>query len=306
MIIDTLGYNIEIKHQNKWPKLPVHEPRPGTTIIRYNVFSKARHGATGHMARPNVLTDHWPPSGMGKDDIYQIYGNFFYQNPTERLFQGEGNIALYDNLFVNDYGDAVSLQRHHGPLKRIYVFNNTVVAQGGGIALRGADRAYPQEVFANAVFAGVPLRGGDPSQNVTDGYRQADKYLTRPFGAVANAAALKVRLIRLRVQRMALLHEGASPSAHHRMEQMNAAVRRAERRWKGRGSMVADKALDLFPRPGRLEAAPVGKTAYPGVVDALRDFNGRVRDRRFRGAYAGAGDNPGWRLKLGRMPSPDE
>lgn len=304
VVLDTVGYNIEIKHQNRWSNLPVNGPRSKTTIIRYNVFSKARYGATGHMARPNVLTDHWPPSGRGKNDTYLIYGNLFYENPTERLFQGEGNIALYDNLFVNDYGDAVSLQRHHGPLKRIFVFNNTIVARGLGIGLHGTDPGYPQKVFANAVFAAVPLHGGKRWDNVTAGYNRADEYLINPSGKLVDAAAMKVDLIRLRVRREILLEKGVSSSSR-RLKEVNAAIRRAEKRWKARKSAVPkDEALDLFPRAGRLVAAPVDKAAYPrGVVDALRDFNGTVRDRRFRGAYAGEGENPGWRLRLGRMPA---
>jgi len=41
---------------------------------------------------PNVLVGHWPLSGPGQNDRYELYGNFFFQNDThvEALFQGEG------------------------------------------------------------------------------------------------------------------------------------------------------------------------------------------------------------------------
>ena len=73
-------------------------------VIRRNVFSKSSNSSTGSLARPNLLVGHSPLSGTGVDDRYEIYGNFFFQNPTEALFQGEGNVALYDNLFVNASG----------------------------------------------------------------------------------------------------------------------------------------------------------------------------------------------------------
>ena len=32
-----------------------------------------------------------------------IHGNFFHQNPTEALFQAEGNVIFYSNLLLNDF-----------------------------------------------------------------------------------------------------------------------------------------------------------------------------------------------------------
>lgn len=304
VVVDTVGYNIEIKQQNDWPKLPLHGPRSRTTIIRYNVFSKAHHGAAGHMARPNVLLDHWPPSGPGTGDIYQVYGNFFYQNPTERLFQGEGNIALYDNLFVNDDGDAVSLQYHHGPPQRIEVFDNTVVASGGGIAIYGADPAYRQRVFANAVFAAVPLHGGERDGNVTDTYGRAGGYLKNPGGVVADEAAMQVRLIDLQARRDDLLAEDVL-GTDLRVRGLKKALRRAETQYAERDATKVENRLDLHPRPGRLSSpssSPV--VPYSALLDADRDFNGAPRHGRFRGAYAGEGNRPGWTPTLARIPSP--
>lgn len=188
LIYDTLGYNAQFKHQIE-RNTSIGVPASGTTIIRHNVFSKETGSSTGELARPNVLVGHWPP-GNGASDIYQIYGNFFYQNPTpEPLFQGEGNITFHDNLMVDGTGDAVRIQMQNGAPKRIEVFNNTIVAAGHGIRIVDAASGYPQRVVGNAVFAGTPLTGGQQSNNVpatnplVSNYAQASTYLNNPAAA---------------------------------------------------------------------------------------------------------------------------
>ena len=130
-----------------------------------------------------MLVGHWPLTGRGANDQYLIYGNFFYQNPHESLFQGEGNIALYNNLFVNHFGDAIRIQPHNETTRTISVFYNTVIAKGSGITLvrREHDPMYPQFVTANIVFAGSPVRGTSFEKNLTGELDEARKYLTRPF-----------------------------------------------------------------------------------------------------------------------------
>ncbi|MDE2366454.1 MAG: right-handed parallel beta-helix repeat-containing protein, partial [Betaproteobacteria bacterium] len=135
LIVDTLGYNLQIKHQESRPALPGMPDGPADTIIRHNVFSKAKGGSSEEMARPNVLVGHWPLTGPGSNDRYLVYGNFFYQNPDESLFQGEGNIALYNNLFVNNFGDAVRIQPHNDTPREVGVFYNTIIAAGAGVRL---------------------------------------------------------------------------------------------------------------------------------------------------------------------------
>ncbi|MFZ0544960.1 MAG: hypothetical protein WAM60_05960, partial [Candidatus Promineifilaceae bacterium] len=99
-------------------------------------------------------------------------------------FQGTGNIALYDNLFVSTDGDAAAFQPHEGGNPQlIRAFNNTVVAVGTGIRVTGGEGGYQQNVIGNAVFAGTPLQGGSQSQNVTEAYNTAVNYLTNPFSA---------------------------------------------------------------------------------------------------------------------------
>jgi hypothetical protein len=185
LVVDTIGYNMQIKHQNGRPNIPNIPTGDNQTIIRHNVFSKANNAATGDDARPNLLVGHWPLSGTGSNDLYLIYGNFFYQNPTpEPLFQGTGNIALYDNLFVSTDGDAAAFQPHEGGSPQlIRAFNNTILSAGTGIRVTGGDGSYQQNVIGNAVFAATPLQGGAQSQNITGPYATADSYLTNPFAA---------------------------------------------------------------------------------------------------------------------------
>jgi hypothetical protein len=185
LVYDTLGYNMEIKHQiGRATAQGI--PTSGTTIIRHNVFSKASNSLTGVDARPNVLVGHWPLSGAGSTDTYQIYGNLFYQNPAEALFQGEGNIALHDNLFVNRLNRAVRIQKHNNLPRKVDIYRNTIVALTEGICLLNGDPAYPQRLTGNVVFAASPLYGGQQSANVIGAYSAAVNYLVNPMGALGS------------------------------------------------------------------------------------------------------------------------
>ncbi|HYC90933.1 MAG TPA: pre-peptidase C-terminal domain-containing protein [Thermoanaerobaculia bacterium] len=190
LVHTTLGYNAQFKHQLS-RSTAVGAPSSGTVIIRHNVFSKETGSSTGvNDVRPNLLVGHWPLSGAGSTDIYQIYGNLFYLNPTDALFQGEGNIALHDNLFVSRTGTAVRIRPHNSVPRRIEAFNNTVVASTNGIYITGADTAYTQRVVGNAVFAGTPLTGGQQSSNVTGTSAQAATYLNNPTAALGSGLDL--------------------------------------------------------------------------------------------------------------------
>ncbi len=91
---------MEIKHQlNGQRELLPETSVNGKTIIRHNVFTKDETSSTGGNARPNLLVGGFATSGFGSQDYYEIYGNFFYNNPVEALFQGTGNIMLYQNIF---------------------------------------------------------------------------------------------------------------------------------------------------------------------------------------------------------------
>ena len=183
VIKDSIGYNLQIKHQNPRPVFPGMPQRVARTVLRYNVFGKEDQASGAGDARPNVLVGHWPLTGTGSEDLYEVYGNFFYQNKVgQPLFQGEGNIALYNNLFVNDFGDAIDIHPHNDVPRRILVFNNTVVARGLGIRVSGGHPGYTQTVIGNAVFANKAVVARSVSGNIIDSYDSATRYLENPTG----------------------------------------------------------------------------------------------------------------------------
>ena len=192
LIYGTIGYNAQFKHQDA-RDTSLGIPSSGTVIVRHNTFSKGTNSSTGVDARPNLLADHWPSSGAGSSDSYQIYGNLFYDNPSpEYLFQGEGNVAFHDNLLVNRAtgGGGVNVFNHNGAPKQIDVFNNTIVVPGTGIRIVNPDTAYTQRVTGNAVFAGTPLNGGLQSSNMTGTYAASSTYLNNPMAALGSGLDL--------------------------------------------------------------------------------------------------------------------
>ncbi|MEQ8452776.1 MAG: hypothetical protein RLO52_15120 [Sandaracinaceae bacterium] len=166
-VLDPIGYCMQIKHQNARPDLPGMPTGESHTIIRHNVFAKTRGASTGGSARPNLLLGHLPGGGVGADDTYLVYGNFFYDNSTEMLMQAEGNLAIYANVFVNPHGGALTVQPHNGTPRRVDVFFNTIVAEGRGLRVTGGDAGFAQRVRYNAVFGPMPLSADDEAGNVT-------------------------------------------------------------------------------------------------------------------------------------------
>jgi len=155
------------------------------------VFIKSKNGSFGSNARPNVLVGHWPLNGAGSTDHYLIYGNFFFQNPTgQGLFQGEGNIALYNNLFFNSLGGAVMIQPHNEFPRDILILANTVVAAGAGIQVVGGARGYQQLVIGNGSFATNPINAPNQLSNVTDSFWNARNYLRNPFAELGQGMSL--------------------------------------------------------------------------------------------------------------------
>ena len=108
-----------------------------------------------------MLVGHFPPEGPGAEDNYAIYGNFFYQNRHEALFQGEGNVALYSNVFVNEHGDAIRIQPHNDIPRRIVIAYNTVIAEGTGISVtaEGGRPAIPAARSPRMPYSPRPIAG---------------------------------------------------------------------------------------------------------------------------------------------------
>lgn len=66
-------------------------------------------------------------------------------------------------------------------------------------------------------------------------------------------------------------------------------------------------AADFYPLPGKCQGAPIDLTSFQFGPDYAVDFNGMPKAQAkgtvvFRGAYAGEGQNPGWRLAAAVKP----
>ena len=56
--------------------------------------------------------------------------------------------------------------------------------------------------------------------------------------------------------------------------------------------------MDFYPRAGQLSGSVLDLTAFANYVDYDKDFNGNDKGSViYRGAYAGEGSNPGWKLR---------
>jgi len=182
LIVDPVGYAMEIKHQRSRPADIGLPQVPAVTTIRHNVFAKVKNAARGGAARPNLLVGHFPVQGAGRDDRYEIYGNFLYENAAgECLFQGEGNVAFYSNVLVNSHGGGVCIRPHNDRPRDIAVFNNTILAQTTGIRIVGLASGGSSLVVGNLVFAGRPLDVPTQQRNLTGTLDEAARYLVGPL-----------------------------------------------------------------------------------------------------------------------------
>jgi hypothetical protein len=177
-ILNSIGYDLQIKHQTVRPATGDNPAR--WTIIRHNVFGKAE-GSSATSPRPNVLLGHWPLQGPGSTDQYLVYANLFYENPHEALLQGEGNITLYGNAFVNSAGRAINIMPHKALPRRIEILQNTVVAKTG-IRMTGGEPGFVRRIKGNAVLSDARALGADP--NLVALYVDASAYLVAPAGSI--------------------------------------------------------------------------------------------------------------------------
>jgi hypothetical protein len=147
-----------------------------------------------------VLLGHWPLQGPGADDRYLVYENVFVDNSTEALFQAEGRLALYNNVFINPYGDGVHIQPHNDVPRDMDIFYNTVMARDAGIVIReklSSTEHYSQRVVGNLIAAGKPLQGGTAAHNGTLPFQSALEKLypaARLSAALLNAGHPKQKL----------------------------------------------------------------------------------------------------------------
>ncbi len=180
LVTRTLGYNLEIKHQRGRSTLAGVPAGGEQNIIRHNLFSKAEGASAGLRARPNVLVGDIDPPGQGAEDLTLVYGNVFYLNPGEALFQGEGNLAIYNNVFVSRHGDGVHVHPHNGQVRALAFFHNTLVVPGVGLKARRGASGYPRWVAGNLVFAALPVQAPGSGPNRVGPHGQARNLLRAP------------------------------------------------------------------------------------------------------------------------------
>lgn len=255
LVQDTIGYNMEIKFQLPRPSVPGMPTGVSTTIIRNNTFIKG-DGPSPDGDRPNVLVGGFPNSGPGSGDLYQIYGNFFYHNPREALFQASGRVSVHDNLFVGGHIAAIVLKDQDLPLKFADVYSNTIYSSKLGILVDTPGQA-TTNIVGNLVFAAMPISGAITHQsgNLTDSLDKAEHYVNSPSFVLG--------------------------------------------------------LMSFYPLPDRVKGTPLDFSAFASDVDYSLDFNGIPKNRFsgksvFRGAYAGEGVNPGWKVQAGIKPVPPE
>lgn len=200
LVLDTIGYNLQIKHQRPRPAIAGMPMTDGATVIRGNVFLKGARSGRLRSARPNVLVGHFPPSGAGMEDRYLVEGNVFFGNPTEALFQGEGNITLLGNLFINPYGDGIVVQPHHDVPRRVEVARNFVATRGSPISVRDTDPRFPAGLHDNETVD-LPERAWDSiddsrSPSATQLGRAVARWLAAPAAADGASSAASSSLKR--------------------------------------------------------------------------------------------------------------
>jgi hypothetical protein len=244
LIQNPIGYCMEIKFQLPRPDVQGMPTGDSTTILRHNVFIKDDQPSPDG-DRPSVLLGGFPDSGPGANDLYQVYGNFFFHNPRESLLQVSGRVSIHDNVFVDASDAAIRLRNHDLPLKLAHVYNNTLYAAKTGIGF-GNLPSQEHRVTGNLIFADTDISGAPPNafDNLSDTVANAAKYVTAPS--------------------------------------------------------ITLGSMDFYPLASKCEGAALDLSAFAAQADYDRDFNSLSKGgMTFRGAYAGAGTNPGWKLGAG-------
>jgi len=96
LIMNTIGYNVQFKQQNPWPNvssIPIGKTRRSSATRFQQRFSSSGGDSAAQSSCGSLAS-----LGPDKTTCMKFYGNVFYQNPVEALFQGEGNIAFHHNF----------------------------------------------------------------------------------------------------------------------------------------------------------------------------------------------------------------
>ncbi len=186
LVEDPVGYCMEIKFQKHRPDLPGMPSGSCRTLIRHNVFIK-NDAPSPDGDRANLLVGGFPGNGSGSGDLYEIYGNFFWNNPRESLLQASGRVSIHDNVFADCPSPghaAITLRDHDLPLRLAHVYNNTIVSSARGIRIASV----PTEghaLIGNVAFTSGEALSLHPSitrvnGNVTGNLTDASSELSDP------------------------------------------------------------------------------------------------------------------------------
>ncbi len=160
LVENPIGYAMQIKRQIPRPKIPGIPVTPMTTIIRYNRFVKS-DGPSPAGDRPNLLVGGFPKIGPGQKDRYQIYGNVFWHNPREALFQGTGRLSLHDNVFVDGSELGIRVAPHDGfRPKDVRIYHNTFLGVPRALSISGLAKDAGRIVFGNLLL-GCDAKGSE-------------------------------------------------------------------------------------------------------------------------------------------------
>lgn len=185
LVVDPIGYCMEIKFQKSRPEIPDMPTTASRTIIRHNVFIK-NDAPSPDGDRANLLVGGFPENGPGSDDLYEIYGNFFWHNPRESLLQASGRVSIHDNVLADCSSAghaAISVRNHDLPVKLIHIYNNTICSAARGIRIASAARE-GHAITGNVIFANEPLSlhqsTSKVSENITGPVGDAALHLVNP------------------------------------------------------------------------------------------------------------------------------
>lgn len=185
LVMNPLGYCMEIKFQQLRPQVEGMPTTASRTLIRDNVFIKS-DAPSPSGDRPNLLVGGFPAEGPGSEDMHEICGNFFCHNPRESLLQASGRVSIHDNVLVDGAATrhaAITLRDHDLPLKSAHVYHNTICHAARGIHIANA-ASEAHSVSGNVVFAGMPMALHPSirhvSDNLTGALAEARAHLANP------------------------------------------------------------------------------------------------------------------------------
>lgn len=271
-VIDGAGTGLYLGNSN------YAEPFVGGTIeynlirntIGYNMQIKNQNAWPLHPALPNETAPHTilRHNVFIKDDTPSPDGvrpNVFLGGPPPMGLGSDALVEVYGNLFVHNANE--SLLQATG---RVSIHDNIFVdvadlavrlAPHDGFALLGV-RVYDNTFYSakRAVFLGAQPPGGDL---VTGNLVFADMAFDGPFMGLGTNLIDTVA---------------------------NAG------NYVNKPSLVLGD-MDFYPLSGKVETTPIDPMPFAEDSDVACDFNGSLRKTfTHRGAYAGAGTNPGWKL----------